>query len=35
MKQLNNRPRKKLGYKTPTEVFYQYINQYSNLALAS
>jgi transposase, IS30 family len=23
---LNNRPRKKLGYKTPKEVFYQYIN---------
>lgn len=31
---LNNRPRKKLGYKTPKEVFYQYINQNSNLALA-
>lgn len=32
---LNNRPRKKLGYKTPKEVFYQYINQNKKLALAS
>lgn len=35
MKLLNNRPRKKLGYKTPNEVFYLYINQNSKLALAS
>lgn len=35
MKLLNNRPRKKLGYKTPNEVFYQYIYQKSSLALAS
>ena len=35
MKLLNNRPRKKLGYKTPAEVFYHYINQNSSLALAS
>jgi len=34
MNLLNNRPRKKLGFKTPNEVFYQYINQNSNLALA-
>jgi IS30 family transposase len=27
VKKLNNRPRKKLGYKTPKQVFYQYINQ--------
>lgn len=32
---LNNRPRKKLGYKTPKEVFYQYIYQNQKLALAS
>jgi IS30 family transposase len=32
---LNNRPRKKLGYKTPKEVFYQYIDQNKKLALAS
>ena len=31
---LNNRPRKKLGFKTPNEVFYQYIYRNSNLALA-
>ena len=31
---LNNRPRKKLGFKTPNEVFYQYIYRNSNPALA-
>ena len=32
---LNNRPRKKLGYKTPKEVFYQFINLNSKLALGT
>lgn len=32
---LNNRPRKKLGFKTPKEVFYQYINQNKKIALAT
>jgi len=35
MELLNNRPRKKLGYKTPKEVFYQYISQNKKLALDS
>lgn len=34
VKMLNNRPRKKLGYRTPNEVFYKFINQNTNLALA-
>lgn len=33
MEKLNNRPRKKLGFKTPKEVFYGYIRQNSKLAL--
>ena len=32
---LNNRPRKKLGYKTPKQVFYQYIYQNKKIALAT
>ncbi|QTD36353.1 IS30 family transposase [Polaribacter batillariae] len=32
---LNNRPRKKLGYRTPKEVFYQFINQNQKLALGT
>jgi len=35
VKKLNDRPRKKLGYKTPKEVFYGYIHEKSKLALAS
>ena len=31
---LNNRPRKNLGYKTPKEVFYQYIYKNKKLALS-
>ncbi len=31
---LNNRPRKKLGYRTPKEVFYEYIYKKKKLALA-
>lgn len=34
VKMLNNRPRKKLGHRTPNEVFYTFINQNTNLALA-
>jgi len=34
MELLNNRPRKKLGYRTPNEVFFKFINQNTNLALA-
>lgn len=34
IKMLNNRPRKKLGYRTPNEVFFNFINQNTNLALA-
>lgn len=30
MEKLNTRPRKKLGFKTPKEIFYGYINQNSN-----
>jgi len=33
MEKLNNRPRKKLAFKTPKEVFYGYIRQNSKLAL--
>ena len=33
MEKLNNRPRKKLAFKTPKEVFYGYIRQKSKLAL--
>lgn len=33
MEKLNNRPRKKLGYKTPKQVFYHYIYQKEKLAL--
>lgn len=31
---INNRPRKKLGYRTPKEVFYQYIYNQQKLALS-
>ena len=31
---LNNRPRKKLGFKTPKEVFYSYIYKNQSLALS-
>jgi len=31
---INNRPRKNLGYRTPKEVFYQYIYQNQKLALS-
>ena len=35
IEKLNNRPRKKLGYRTPKQVFYQYIYQNKNFALAT
>ncbi len=35
VKKPNERPRKKLGFKTPKEVFYGYTDQKSKLALAS
>jgi IS30 family transposase len=35
VEKLNNRPRKKLGYKTPKQVFYQYIYQSNKFALAT